>query len=578
MKDGHMQIELRDYQVAALQKVLAIYQHDPHGKAKFVWATGLGKTVGFSAIAHEIRQRTNTNVLIIAHRDELLNQAAQKYRYIDPDASIGKVGGSSHEWGHPVTVASIQTLCRPQHLKSLKRFDYGLVIVDEAHHALNSNEYGKVLAQLPNAFKLGCTATDDRLDNKTNVDLFGEPVHTVSILDAIEQGYLCNVQAIAIKTGTSLDGLHTREGDYQAKELAERIDTPERNTRIAEAYLEHASGRQAICFSVDVDHAYHLAEAFNARGIKAIAVHGNTPRYERAGILRDFESGLYRVVVNCSLYTEGYDAETIYDEDEDRYIFLSCAIMARPTKSRALFAQCIGRVLRLAPTKTDALILDATDNILNHRLEPQTLASVVGIALQDGEMVLEAQARKRRAERELREKRERTTKEGKRMRDLNINVLERLDWQRRRDGSFALEIGPFKHNIVLVPSPQRDGSYSVWASLAPKFESQQWLRDAPLGWAQQFAEKRARMLLADPQKVKLVDRNAPWRSLPVDPGGKQALYLRRFGIPITENLTRGEASDILEQKFAEKAEQRRAKKARQRGKTNELTGSAQVIA
>ncbi len=110
MKDGHMQIELRDYQVAALQKVLAIYQHDPHGKAKFVWATGLGKTVGFSAIAHEIRQRTNANVLIIAHRDELLNQAAQKYRYIDPDASIGKVGGSSHEWGYPVTVASIQRL------------------------------------------------------------------------------------------------------------------------------------------------------------------------------------------------------------------------------------------------------------------------------------------------------------------------------------------------------------------------------------------------------------------------------------------------------------------------------------
>jgi hypothetical protein len=326
---------------------------------------------------------------------------------------------------------------------------------------------------------------------------------------------------------------------------------------------------------VDVDHAFHLAEAFNARSIQAIAVHGNTPKHERTRILRDFESGLYRIVVNCSLYTEGYDAETIYDEDEDRYIFLSCAIMARPTKSRALFTQCIGRVLRLAPTKTDALILDATDNILNHRLEPQTLASVVGITLQDGETVLDSQARKRRAEQESREKRERTTRAGQRMQDLTINVLERLDWQHRTDGSFALEVGPLKHTIVLVPSAERDGSYSVWASLAPKFESQQWLRDAPLGWAQQFAEKRARMLLADPQKVKLVDCNAPWRFLPVDPGGKQALYLRRFGIPLSENLTRGEASDILEQKFAEKAEQRRAKKARQREKTNEPTGSAQ---
>ena len=94
-----------------------------------------GKTVGFSAIAHEIQQKTGINVLIIAHRDELLTQAAQKYRYIDPDAHIGKVGGGSHEWGHPVTVASIQTIARPQHLRNLKHFGFGLVIIDECHHA-----------------------------------------------------------------------------------------------------------------------------------------------------------------------------------------------------------------------------------------------------------------------------------------------------------------------------------------------------------------------------------------------------------------------------------------------------------
>src|SRR6266699_517124 len=138
-------------------------------------------------------------------------------------------------------------------------------------------------------------------------------------------------------------------------------------------------------------------------------------------------------------------------------------LVIRRNGKGAIVENCIGRVLRLAPTKTDALILDATDSILNHRLEPQTLASVVGIALQNGETVLDAQAHKRRAERESREKRERTTNEGKRTQDLTINVLERIDWQHQRDGSFVLEVGPLKHNIVLAPSPDRNGSYSVWA-------------------------------------------------------------------------------------------------------------------
>lgn len=271
-----MRIELRPYQRETVERVLARYEQTPTGSAKFVWATGLGKTLGFSAIAHAIRQCTNTNVLILAHREELLNQAIAKYRSIDPTAHIGKVGGGCYEWGAPITVATVQTIARPQHLKNLKHFSIGLGIIDEVHHALHSNDYGKVIAALPDAFWVGCTATDDRLDQRSNVDLFGESVYTMSILAGIEQGYLTNVRAIAIQTGTNLDGLHTNEGDYRIQELADRIDTPQRNRRIVEAYLTHASDRQAMCFSVDVPHACHLAEAFNARGVKAIAVHGGT--------------------------------------------------------------------------------------------------------------------------------------------------------------------------------------------------------------------------------------------------------------------------------------------------------------
>lgn len=546
-----MQLELRDYQMATKQRVLSIYEQDKQGKAKFVWATGCGKTVGFSAIACEIQKRTGTNVLIIAHRDELLTQAAQKYRYIDPDAHIGKVGGGSQEWGHPVTVASIQTIARPQHLKNLKHFGFGLVIVDECHHAHAGNEYGKVLSELAGAFRIGCTATDDRLDKLQNDDLFGESVLTVSILDAIEQGFLTNVRAIAIRTGTSLDGLHSREGDYQIKELSEKINTPGRNKKIVDAYLQHASDRQAMAFTVDIAHATDLAHAFTEQGVNAVAVSGKT--HNRGQILRDFEQGRYKVLCNCQVFTEGYDAETTYVEDEDRYIFLSCAIMARPTKSRGLYVQCIGRILRLAPTKKDALILDATDNILNHRLEPQNLAKVVGVELFNGESVTEAKERKEKTERE---KRERKTKVS-RTQDVVIDVLARLDWHQRDDGMYTLEVGPQKHKIAIAPCQNEegedfygstDGLYDVWARLAPFYDAQLWASGVSLDWAQSLAEKKARLLISDVNNIKLIDRNAPWRF--VGASEKQLELLQRFGVPHNpETVTKGEASDLLDPIF-----------------------------
>lgn len=546
-----MEISLRDYQKATVERMVDLYEQNPQGRGKFVWATGTGKTVGFSAIAHEIRQKTGTNVLIIAHRDELLSQAAQKYRYIDPDAHIGKVGGGSQEWGHPVTVASIQTISRPQHLKNLKQFGFGLVIVDECHHCLETNEYGKVLRELPDAFKIGCTATDDRMDGKSNDNLFGESINTVSILNAIEQGFLTTIKAFAIKTGTQLDGMHTKDGDYQVKELAERIDTPKRNQKIVEGYIQHGDNRQAMAFTVDIAHAEHVAAAFNEAGITAVAVSGKTAN--RGAILKDFERGKYKILCNCQVFTEGYDSENYYDEDEDKYIFLSCAIMARPTKSRSLFAQCIGRILRLAPGKQDALILDATDNCLNHRLEPQSLATVVELEMFDGETVTEA---KERIERKKREKRERKTKVS-REQDIKIEITARLDWHQREDGMYLLEVGAEKHRVAIVADvddyEQFTGTYTVWARLAPFYDAQMWAQDVDLGWAQNIAEKKARLLLSDAKNVKLVDRNAPWRRYPASE--KQIETLRKFGVAIPEDefeqpiITKGEAADILDPIF-----------------------------
>jgi len=548
-------VMLRPYQQECVQRVLVAYEHDRHGEELLVLPTAAGKTVIFSQVIAQLSDRYGVNALIIAHTDELLTQAAEKYRQIKPAAIIGKVGGGIYDYGGEVTVASIDTICRPNHLALLPRMDYGLVVVDEAHRSC-APKYQRVLQALKGAFVLKVTATPDRLDGQPISQK--PPLYSSHILEMIEQGYLCDARAIAIRTEASLDSLGTERGDYREKELERAVDTPERNKRVAEAYIDHALGRRAICFAVTVEHAHHLVTALLAAGIPAASVSGETPPAERKHLYRALREGSLNVLTNVLCLTEGFDLPQV-----------ECVIMARPTQSRALYTQCIGRGLRLAPTKRDCVILDLTDNCLKHRLEPQDLSKILGKNLHDGESVLETI--KREAEEEVTQKRlasgnplVRRLKDT-RTKDLAIDIKARLDWQEQTNGTFLLEVEPHKHRILLVPSRSGDGSYAVWAELAPTFTRQRWLTDAPLGWAQEHAERQARLLQAGEKKRVLVDRSAAWRSLPVDPQSKQASWLCTFAIPHWESLTRGEASDILDHRFAEREREREQRKSKKPG-------------
>jgi len=520
-----------------------------------VLPTGTGKTIVFTEVAH----RLGLNTLIIAHREELLQQAADKFRMGDPMAIIGQVGAGRHEWGAPMTVASVQTISRPEHLKKLKLFGYGLMIIDEVHHAC-SESYQRVLDALPDAFVLGVTATPDRLDKANIEHIFGEPVFKASIIDMVEQNYLSNLRAVAIPTTTSLDDLHTQDGDFKLDELEVAVNTPDRNERIVTGYLKHCNGRQGLCFAVTIAHAEHLAETFKTFGVCASLVSGETPTEERKRLLHDYERGTLQVLCNCGVLTEGYDAPQT-----------SCILMARPTKSRALYVQCIGRGTRLAPGKTDCVILDITDNCLKHRLEPLTLSKAIDLPLQDGESIKEAKEREEqeRLSGELIEARERTTKVTRRGSDLEINLLARMDWKRKSNGVYSLEVGANKHRIVLLPSESTTGYYSVWAKLAPDFKMQQWLKEVPLEWAQTHAEVKAKLLQSSEKNLKLVDSNAPWRSFPVS--NKQLFMLRKFDIPFTEEMTSGEASDLIGKAIADR-EKQKAEKAAKKG-TKPRSGS-----
>ncbi len=550
-----MEIVLRDYQQTCIEKVIQAYQENKQGRSLLVLPTGSGKTIVFSQIIHKL----NVNTIILAHRDELLNQAADKYRMVKPDAIIGKVGSGFHEYGGELTVASVATVSRPEHLKRLKAIGYGLIVVDETHH-LMADGYQKVLEALPDAFVLGVTATPDRLDKKSIEDILGKPVYEASIIDMIRDGYLCDVKAVAIKTETDLSDLHTEMGDYKVSELETAVDTPERNKRIVDAYVEHAENRRAATFCVTVAHAENLASTFSLAGVPAGVICGETPLDERKQIYKAFYSGEIKVLTTVNVLSEGWD-EPLCD----------CIIMARPTQSRGLFVQAIGRGLRLAPAKQNCIILDITDNCLKHRLEPQNLRSALNKNIKNDELVTEALARE---EQEANERKSVVRKLPEtRDKDLTVNILEKLEWYLRGDnGTYVLEVGPQKHRIALVPCHEAGSDlwggvayYSVWAKLAPDFKAQQWAGPQPLDWAQSQAEKKARMLLSDASAVKLVDRNASWRSQPATEKQLEQLakWQARFHLNYDpETITKGQAGDLLDPIYSKFEASRKAREVK----------------
>lgn len=547
-------IELYPDQKEALAGVLNKYHVQPvGGRALVVAPTGWGKTTWFSSLAKALK---HLNILIIAHRDELLDQAREELQVVDPTCIVGKVGGGIHEYGAPVTVAGIDTISGERHLKNLHKFNYGLVIWDEAHHCQADN-YVKTRLALKNAFHVGVTATPDRLDGKSLEPLFGKPVFSMDIKQAIQLHRLCDIRAIAVQTETNLDDIKTTrnvdgEIDFNERQLAHAVDNPERNALVAQKYLELANGRRSICFGVNVLHCQHLTEAFLAAGIPAAYVTGNTTKTERHKLYQQLATGEIKILSSVQVLTEGFNVPVI-----------SCVLMARPTQSRALYTQAIGRGCRLAPGKKDCLVLDLTDNSFRLRLTPQNFKTVIGKVNPD-ETLLEAMKREEneKAEREATEKRALIRKlNDRREQDKEIDLFGLPEWQERENGLFVLEVGIQKHRIALVPCKSSGWMqlYDVWARLAPSFEAQKWLGGYTLEACQQYAEKRARLLIEN--KVSWVDKNNPRRAGAITEG--QAKMLRWYKLPYGEgtNITNfGQASDAIDKRKQE-IEERKKKKA-----------------
>jgi superfamily II DNA or RNA helicase len=511
-------LPLRDYQRAAIDALHTGWQTGSRRLAVLL-PTGAGKTVVFSHLAAEQHAR-GVRTLVIAHRDELIKQAAAKVRAVAPHLTVGIVKAERDEHQDAdVIVASIQTLAVRKRREAIN--GVGLVIVDEAHHAA-APTYIEVLEHFgcfdhtPTA---GFTATMRREDGGL-ASVWERIVYTRDILEMIADRHLVNVRGKAVRVADlDLDAVKTRAGDLQDGQLAQALDDSGAATVVADAYLEHAADRPGVIFTPTVKTAQSMADVLTARGIRTATVWGDMPKEERADTLRAYARGDIQVLSNCMVLTEGFDAP-----------WASCAVIARPTKSAALYVQMVGRVLRPWEGKKDALVLDVMGASTRHKLA--TLAdltereltvdddeSLAAAALDDDPDALPG----------LRTVAVDWT-------DVNLFHESPVRWLRTGGGTWFIPVGD---DLLFLAPGDEPQSYRIrlWdrdlGVRAPSPDNEYPLEFA-MRWTEMFAQRRA------PQ---LARRSARWRTGRASP--KQMAFCRRNRIPVWPGMDAGTVSDAV---------------------------------
>ena len=338
-------MQLRGYQQQAIDDLRNAYRCG-HRAPLLCLPTGGGKTIIFSAIANSAAAR-GKQVLILVHRRELLHQASRKLSDIGLDHGLIAAGMAATD--QPVLVASVQTLVR-----RLPTLDWqpSLIIIDEAHHT-SAGSWTTVLDKWPDAFRLGVTATPCRLDGRGLSSAFDQLVLGPTVADLTDWGFLSPARIYAPPVIADLSGLRRRAGDYAADQASTAMNRPTVTGDAIAHYQRLAPGLRAIAFCCSIDHASHVAASFNTAGIPAATLLGNTP--DRDAVVAAFDAGSVQVLVTVDVVSEGFDIPAA-----------SCAILLRPTQSLGLYLQQVGRVLRPAPGKDHALVLDHVGNVHRH--------------------------------------------------------------------------------------------------------------------------------------------------------------------------------------------------------------------
>jgi ATP-dependent helicase IRC3 len=550
-------LDLRSYQSEALQRV---YQAYKNGKRRVIVSlpTGTGKTVVFAHFPRFFQMKKR--LLVLAHREELLLQAREKFLHVDPELKVGiEQSASRAPADAKVVLASVPTLGRAQgtRLRQLSPEDFFLIVVDEAHHAVAPTyrrifEHFGLFDRNTRRYLVGFTATPRRGDKQGLGAVFEEVCYARDLREMIAEGYLCPITGWRVHSDASLDQVRIRHGDFVENQLAEVVNTSERNNLLVTAYRKYAAGRRAIVFCVNVAHAMDVCQAFTALGIRTSAVWGGMAREDRRKQLAQFSRGDIDVVTNCNVLTEGFDEPRV-----------DAIIMARPTRSKLLYAQMVGRGTRRHPDKANLEVIDIADNSKAHQLSGLNDLFNLPPELDLG------------------------GSEALKTERLIEDLTDRYPWidisriHTPADVKFAAERIDFwnfdppaelsdftRHNWHAVPGGYRlllkgGESVLVESNLLDTWSVQLKSPSIGLRPLSRVTELESAIYFADnfvsserPDSERLISRDAPWRDgAPTD---KQIEVLGRNGIIAPPELTRGQAAQMISYIVASSSRKRNA--------------------
>ena len=345
-------MELRPYQAEAMDAVIHEWEVAQHQRTLLVLPTGCGKTIVFSKII-ENRVRQGNRVLVLAHRGELLDQAADKLlQATGLRCAIEKAENSCLGSWFRVVVGSVQSMMRDKRLHQFPADYFETIVVDEAHHCL-SDGYQRVLGHFDKANVLGVTATPDRGDMRDLGEYFNSLAYEYTLTQAIRDGYLSPIKAQTIPLKLDLTGVGISGGDFKVGDLDNALD-PYLH-QIASEMLNYCQNRKTVVFLPLVKTSQKFRDILCEVGFRAAEVNGESDC--RAQVLKDFDAGNYNVLCNSMLLTEGWDCPSV-----------DCVIVLRPTKVRSLYSQMVGRGTRLYPGKDHLLLLDFLWHTERHEL------------------------------------------------------------------------------------------------------------------------------------------------------------------------------------------------------------------
>lgn len=353
-------IELRDYQQEATENLQKMREE---GKtiALLYHATGVGKTITAATDAKAVGGRT----LFLVNALKLASQAKETFAKVWPEATLGEYTGSQKDMIQTVIFATVQSISKDLEKFSPTDFDY--LIVDECHHAA-ANTYQKIFTYFHPKFILGLTATPERSDGEDMLELFQNVAHKMDLKTAVERGVLVPIRCIRVKTNIDLTDVRINGIKYNSQDLESKLFIPERNQLIVDTYLKYVNGKKTVIFCASVDHAAEIAKLLRDSGVKAEAVSGRDRVEVREKILKDYETGSTNVLCACDLLNEGWDSP-----------HTTVLFMARPTMSKTIYLQQLGRGTRRCPGKEDLLVIDFVDNANMFNM-PYSLHRVLDIA------------------------------------------------------------------------------------------------------------------------------------------------------------------------------------------------------